>query len=508
MELAGSTKELVKAQKVISKSKKSKEMQGILDEHAAGVARLKAGHAQELAALRNTLSSGAPEPLPPLPTAPQSGGSATAAAAEAQRQDELGDLQAELDALQSMVPTLKLEIASITETAQKRKEQLNAFAIEKHDLVAKHAAAMDAALGGHKVAMAALRVESTATSQTAIAELQEANAKHETRLATLEGRLGVVGSEKDAVASLLATSSARVAALEASATAAAEKMAAGDAKLATMQEASAAAAMNESTLQTEVDVLTRDIATLSEKGNDKALVDKKGAGLIKDLKKQLKSEQKRCAALELALDEARVPGAGAGGGAGGAVSVGGSPRSHRRTPSSASQSSMLSLGASSLRASQMSLASLTPSSQSFGSQSNLSQQSNMITVEEHTELIHKVSRMQAERAEQNEVVKHLQSRVRAMGSDLQLKSELISRNLSQGLVKGGGGGGSSSSKSSKTKTKLKAENLLQINTTLQTVLEETLMKNIQLEKMVEALSAPLAPSTPVAGTDDSKATRM
>ena len=54
--------------------------------------------------------------------------------------------------------------------------------------------------------------------------------------------------------------------------------------------------------------------------------------------------------------------------------------------------------------------------------------------EEHTELIHKVSRMQAERAEQNEVVKHLQSRVRAMGSDLQLKSELISRNLSQFLA--------------------------------------------------------------------------
>lgn len=496
-------------------------MQEVLDEHAAGVARLKAGHAQQVAALRNTLDAamgaGAPEPMPSSPR-PSGDGAAATAMAAVQREDELGDLQAELDGLQSMVPTLKMEIASITDTAQKRKEQLNAFAIEKHELVAKHSAAINAAAANHKATLAAQLEAVTTMSQKTISGLKELNAKHETRLATLEGRLGEADGEKSQVSALLAASSAKVAALEAANVAAAAKAVAAEAKVATMRDEAAAAAANESALQSEVDKLKNDMATLAEKGNDKALVDKKGAAMIKDLKKQLKSEQKRCAAIELALDECRA-GGGSGAAGGGA---GASPRAHRRTQSGASATSMGSLGSSSLRTSQMSLASLTPSSHSFGSQSNLSQHSssNMITVEEHTELIHKVSRMQADRAEQNEVVRHLQNRVRAMGQDLQLKSEVISRHLSQGRVHGsggggggGGGGGTSSqargsSSSGGKKSKMKAENLQQINSTLQIMLEETLMKNIQLEKMVEALSTPPAPTSPLAGNEDAIATRM
>jgi hypothetical protein len=427
----------------------------------------------------------------------------------------------QVDALRSLVPTLQKEIGTITETAETRRLTLNEFAKEKHDIMTAHAKDCEAATTKHAADMAAQVTEADNRLLKAVAELRKVATTQEAEVVSLEANLLQVTTETTLA------QKASTAALEKTATAEAElaaltlELQAANAELGVLHENSAEAETCTALLQTEVADLTRKMTALSGKAGDQSIVDRKSAMLIKDLRKQLNAEQKRLTLSEQTVDDLRFRASVTEVKAAPEVvahRTSGSPRTHRRTSSNTSVSSFVSsasnLGsklARSLTGSQLSLNSQTATATATAPSSSLSGLHSsipMVSPDEHTELIHRVSRMQSEKAEQSEVIKHLQHRVRNMGEDLQLKSELIARNLAQGHVQGGSAGHSSSPGSSKSKAmkKMKPEALMDINNRLQTMLEETLMKNIQLERMVEALSA--LPTSDDAPNDDEKVSSM
>lgn len=132
-----------------------------------------------------------------------------------------------------------------------------------------------------------------------------------------------------------------------------------------------------------------------------------------------------------------------------------------------------------------------------GSRTNLAHHPNpvplTITGDEHSALVRRVGEMQQTKVEQDEVVAHLHARLNKLGEDLRQKTELVHRLMNQSLLKGPAAGTKSKGLGlSMPNLGRKSKNIAtleDVNKKLQTVLEETLMKNIQLQKMVESFAA-------------------
>jgi hypothetical protein len=192
--------------------------------------------------------------------------------------------------------------------------------------------------------------------------------------------------------------------------------------------------------------------------------------LIKDLKRQMKLEQRRGAILEGELEDSRGREAGREGDDHGSVRSRDdriSIRSHRRNNSS-----------SQLHTSQSTYKSDSPDVVSLAGPHPMDDP--IISQNEHTELIHKVSMLQAEVAEWKERVHNMEAH-RAQGeTKLKQKSELVKQLLS--------GPNAAASPRRSVKAESSTASLQEMNAKLQTLLEETLTKNIQLQKMVDHLS--------------------
>eukprot|EP00040_Diaphanoeca_grandis_P030020 m.176813 g.176813 ORF g.176813 m.176813 type:complete len:291 (-) comp31859_c2_seq1:244-1116(-) len=250
--------------------------------------------------------------------------------------------------------------------------------------------------------------------------------------------------------------------------------------------------------------------------SDRAIVDRKGAAMIKDLKKQLKLEQKRIAKLEEDLTLARTMSNGSQD----AMNTIGTPsrsKGHMRSKSGASVRSM-GIGESSLRhhgGSQESLASLrsttshvartnTNSSNNTNTNTPDVSQSNeapLISESEHVQVIQRLASMQTEKAELAEKVKFLTKKLEKTSVELETKTELVmqyaTRGMSNEAPKENSGANMLGKRMSMSLGKKKqANNAMQdANTKMHVLLEETLMKNIQLQKMVEILQAEQNPES-------------
>eukprot|EP00041_Stephanoeca_diplocostata_P027700 m.768516 g.768516 ORF g.768516 m.768516 type:complete len:329 (+) comp23228_c0_seq2:313-1299(+) len=232
---------------------------------------------------------------------------------------------------------------------------------------------------------------------------------------------------------------------------------------------------------------------VQEKQGDRHLADRKSAAVLKDLKKQLKLEQRKVQRLE----EERGGGALAGdGGSDGSNSRGVSRASTidgSRTQSRAS--------ASSLAGSMESLTSIPGGGSTAGG-------APIISSDEHTQLLHKMTELQTERAEMSERIRFLEKKTKNLMNEVDDKGELIMQYAAKGFTtpqkSAPEDSGSTSTPGSTPMSRLKGfrksaggakkapSAAAEANTRMHTVLEETLMKNIQLQRMVEVLQRELA----------------
>eukprot|EP00052_Salpingoeca_macrocollata_P011389 m.87757 g.87757 ORF g.87757 m.87757 type:complete len:940 (+) comp18033_c0_seq1:75-2894(+) len=193
---------------------------------------------------------------------------------------------------------------------------------------------------------------------------------------------------------------------------------------------------------------------LEEKYAEAQLAERKAQVLIKDLRKQLKVDQKRINRVEMELEVSR-----------GKESVHGSSddvrKTHRRNPSVQSGSSMSPSDSVSVTSAPI------------------------VNQHEHAELLHRVTRMQTEVAEWKERAHVLDSQKSELENRLRQKSELVKHLTSSGSATASPVGSAKPKKGAPKQD----PGLQEMNAKMQTILEETLMKNIQLQKLVEALSA-------------------
>eukprot|EP00055_Hartaetosiga_balthica_P010529 m.45233 g.45233 ORF g.45233 m.45233 type:complete len:785 (-) comp7209_c0_seq1:516-2870(-) len=177
---------------------------------------------------------------------------------------------------------------------------------------------------------------------------------------------------------------------------------------------------------------------------------KKDAQLIKELKKQLRREQKKAEKSSAAPSTIASPSL--------------KRKGHQRTPSitSVASSVVFRENAPMDDAMNTSMTSLDFS----------------ISANEHAQLLGEVVTLKTEKEELRSKVVYLESKINDVQRDLTAKSLLIDNILTsgQGAAKNRFGG------------KDKSHQLKDTNEKMRTLLEETLMKNIQLEQLVEALT--------------------
>eukprot|EP00051_Salpingoeca_urceolata_P020690 m.313610 g.313610 ORF g.313610 m.313610 type:complete len:921 (+) comp19664_c0_seq11:345-3107(+) len=420
---------------------------------------------------------------------------AVAKALRAERAQLSQDLDAKticLDELEQGQEDVARELANQTTLAESRKDALDELAKDKQDLITEHQKTV-AELATEKDAEIAKLQEDNAAQAAQLQQQSKAVARERKQRETLqeahtatEEQLKEAVERTEQLEDQVQTLEARVEEL----TEAAEK-AADDAKeaiAAAEQDSRKTVAALEAQVQEQEERIKQLSTTLDDATAERDIVEKKGAALMKDLKRQLKSEQKRVGALESDLAEARrrevemsdqrsdrqesTP-----------------SRGHRRTPSIQSVAS-----SSSLRASRESLA------------------EPLVSDQEHAELIRRISSLQAERADLIEKINLLQARQHDLKAELQQKTEIIGHFFSAGA--GGQSPGPSAAQMphspKKVSKKKDVASLQDMNSRMQTIVEETLLKNIQLQKMVESLSAegaaPAVHSPPV--REEDKQTRL
>lgn len=231
---------------------------------------------------------------------------------------------------------------------------------------------------------------------------------------------------------------------------------------------------------------------MNEASGDRNLAEKKTAALLKDLKKQLKLEQRKSKKMEDAL----AAGESTGGGA-------------RSSPALTASSRAISVASlKSFGGSQESLASTrssyaprgssvgTPSGGTATSRGEVAREpiaSPQLSSDEHTQIMMRMTAMQTDNAELEDQLRFLRGKVRELQGELAQKSEVIMQYATRGASKGSTPTSSrkfigKGSRSAKKGNDNKADH------GVQTVLEETLMKNIQLQNMVELLQKEISAS--------------
>ena len=189
----------------------------MIDGHSAETAGLQAKHIMEIAALSESLrlteqavvkmrtevngnesSSGSTcEACAAYVTqieAIKSSQIATEAKGNAQ-ENELGDMQVEVDALRSLVPTLQKEIGTITETAEQRRLTLNEFAKEKHSLLTDHTSELEAANLKHGEEMATQVKDADERLLKAVAESRTVITMQAAEICSLDAKVAEASNE-------------------------------------------------------------------------------------------------------------------------------------------------------------------------------------------------------------------------------------------------------------------------------------------------------------------------
>ncbi|EGD72746.1 hypothetical protein PTSG_12180 [Salpingoeca rosetta] len=389
---------------------------------------------------------------------------AAAAQAEAER------LREEINADDS-----KQKIEQLNKDVEKWKEQVDEFSKQQQEQLAKHTREMDALKAEHEEKMKAVQKE---RDDALHANDRQAH-KHQQEIARLQARVSAsskVEEEKQELSAQLKEAEAKAEALEdekqslntqrsqlcdrglrvlflAVAAITRTKQRAAVSRVA-LEEKVAAAEKRADEAKSRIEQSEQSIAAKT----------KKEAAFIKELQKQLKREQRRAEKAERELAEIKRPGDRS-------ASQMGSPsvsrRGHHRRTSSSSSSLIMREAPS--------LDSLNASDAHSVRSVDL-----QISESEHAQLLSDMVAVKTEREELNDKVRYLESKVRDLEGELCAKAMLVDQVIQTGSTN------SSPSKGHK-KTGDKAQ-LRESNDKLRVLLEETLLKNMQLEQMVEALT--------------------
>ena len=354
---------------------------------------------------------------------------ATVSASHTVSSSELSELKASHD-------TASKELEELRKVAQSRKDLLNTMATEKQELAEQHAAKV-----------AELEQTSSATIGDLTTKLDAAKSRAQNNMAA-SASVAKLTTEVEELTAAKEFLERRQTELKEEKLKEAEEAAAA---LTTEKDAAATAleahSLEMETLKTDVAsreeaLTTKQLESIS-KLSDRDVSDRKTGALLKDLKKQLKLEQRKNQKLELEMsafksasqDALNMVTAHAKDAAHLAV---GSTRGHSRSKSGVS---LKSFGGS-----QMSLAESVSSLNVDQAPSNRS--TPTITQEEHAQLIQKVTDMQVEKADLKDQVRFLTKKVNKMSDDLAVKSEIVMQYAAKGFkldtsdgANGGGGGG-------------------------------------------------------------------
>eukprot|EP00049_Salpingoeca_infusionum_P001040 m.44554 g.44554 ORF g.44554 m.44554 type:complete len:907 (+) comp10839_c0_seq2:134-2854(+) len=231
------------------------------------------------------------------------------------------------------------------------------------------------------------------------------------------------------------------------------------------QVAQAMKAENDQLNQQIID-LQQTVDQLETEKKERDSTKSKDAALLKELRKQLSREQRRVDKMERELTST-APSTQS--------SRTGSPRlrraGHRRSDSSSSFAS-----ARTAASADTSLIMESASSHTTHSQEPI------ITQSEHERLLHAMTTLQTEREELKHKATYLERKLDDLTTELQAKSLVLDK-MAQGQH--------ASARGSPVKSlgsKQSTASLIEANRSMQTVLEETLLKNIQLEKCLETLT--------------------
>ena len=341
----------------------------------------------------------------------------------------------ELSGLKASHDAASKELEDLRKLAQSRKALLNTMATEKQELTEQHAAKVaeleqtsSTTIGDLTTKLDAASTQAqkhkaaSASVTTLVTEVEELTAAKE----FLERRQAELREEKTKEAE------------EAAAALAAEKESAA--------RAIEAHSVEMATLKTDVASREEELTTKhlesTSKLSDRDVSDRRTAALLKDLKKQLKLEQRKTQKLEFemsafqsasqeALNVVTAHAKDA------AHLAAGSTRGHSRSKSGVS---LKSFGGSQLSLAE-SVSSLNVDQASHGT-------SPTITQDEHAQLIQKVAEMQVEKADLKDQVRFLTKKVNKMSDDLAVKSEIVMQYAAKGFkletstgANGGGGGG-------------------------------------------------------------------
>eukprot|EP00053_Salpingoeca_punica_P019115 m.191569 g.191569 ORF g.191569 m.191569 type:complete len:838 (+) comp17571_c0_seq2:322-2835(+) len=357
-----------------------------------------------------------------------------------ERTDQLAELQ------KSRALDTK-EIEDLRQLANKRKETIDQLARESQELTVKHTAQQEATKKDAEQKLAEERKRLTAQlteSQDKCKELQTKSDQQEEQLKEM-----VVLREElttlQATAEELRTNLGQ--------------------REETIQQLQSDLQKTQTQLEEQTRVAAEHLKTIQDAEAARVVNERKNANLIKDLKRQIKLEQKRGTMLEGELEDSR----------GRESSKEGddklSARGHRRNNSSSMSHSSLSHGGGGAKSESPDVISLAGVIDD-----------PIISQNEHAELIHRVSMLQAEVAEWKERTHAMEAQRADSDTKLKQKSELVKHLLS------GPNAAAASSPRRAVKVETSAATLQEQNFKLQSLLEETLMKNIQLQKMVDALS--------------------
>lgn len=404
------------------------------------------------------------------------------------------------EAAEAEVQRLTTEFHKLEEIADRRKSTLNSMATERETVLEAHRQEICVLKNEHESLIATIKNKALTDATTAadriaeiLAELSSVKAEAEAGYAVKEKLEHAMEREAELMMQNEATTTAAV-----SAAATADKRAEALEK-ALVDSRAEVASMVEAMARRDAEAVT------AEKMQEDAvvglkIVERKNMALIKELKRELKAEGKRADRLALELADAKL--------------------SH---PSGSDLPDIVQLARGHSRSAS------TVSSSSVGQESTISHEGSEAAppspgrgigceiVEAEVTLIQRITQLQAEKGERNEQVVMLQDRVMQLEYDLEEKTKLI---MSFAVRGGGAAKGAAAPlpsvlppspkvprkgvgglldkvkaaanidlpQSKRNLSKVEVSTVQETNARLQTVLEETLLKNMELHNLVEVLS--------------------
>eukprot|EP00730_Choanoeca_flexa_P008010 TRINITY_DN12423_c0_g1_i16.p1 TRINITY_DN12423_c0_g1~~TRINITY_DN12423_c0_g1_i16.p1 ORF type:complete len:795 (+),score=278.07 TRINITY_DN12423_c0_g1_i16:97-2481(+) len=379
-------------------------------------------------------------------------------------------VEKEMEALQEDLTRLGKEHVESRDEATRRRQQLDELALERDRLLEQQQAQLATAVETHETKVAELE-QSLQETRDQLARTCEAKDAGAVELTAMKGQLDELNIAVAEAKQRSGDVEAEKSRLEQKQTDLKEDYATfkdGCRKFVILlrhiqEERIAQASSQAADLRLQLEQAEERLLSLQAETKSTTQRASRDATLIKELRKELAREKKRSVKIESELSTRATSAVS---------SLSASPKpvrkGHQRTPSASSVRSHAT----------------TASVESFGGQ----QQSapaldDVITASEQSSLLARMTEMQTSKAELEDQVRRLKKNIK------ELQTELDKKNLVLDAVVHTGNTPVATSKSpARPNNKATIQSLQQANAKLKTLMEETLMKNIQLETLVEELT--------------------